>query len=75
MFISSSIMAYLFNIPDNPDHHFVSQMLRNRSKLYPEYEKEWLAHRAGLKQEFLKNKSAIICDDFRDQIREWFVEW
>ncbi|KAJ8727771.1 hypothetical protein PYW07_001890 [Mythimna separata] len=51
------------------------EVFEDRSKLQRDYEKEWLAHRENVKQEFLKNKRAEIRDDFHDQIREWFVEW
>ncbi|KAJ8733089.1 hypothetical protein PYW08_001387 [Mythimna loreyi] len=53
----------------------VEEVFENRFNLQHDYEKEWLAHRENVKQEFLKNKRAELRDEFRDQIRDWFIEW
>nr|XP_049694856.1 dynein regulatory complex protein 11-like [Helicoverpa armigera] len=50
-------------------------MLKNRSKLYQEHEKKHLEHRNKLKDEYMKNKKAVVCEELRDQIREWFIDW
>ncbi|PZC71535.1 hypothetical protein B5X24_HaOG213179 [Helicoverpa armigera] len=50
-------------------------MLKNRSKLYEKHEKKHLEHRNKLKDEYMKNKKAVLCEELRDQIIEWFIEW
>ncbi|KAH9630009.1 hypothetical protein HF086_001479 [Spodoptera exigua] len=51
------------------------KMLHDRSKLRGIYEKEWIKQRNKIKENILKYKQAKICDELRDQIREWFLQW
>ncbi|CAH1647307.1 unnamed protein product [Spodoptera littoralis] len=67
------------NICDSPNLDTqrvdADKMLLNRSKLRTIYEKEWIQHRDKIKEDVLKYRQAKICDELRDQIREWFIQW
>ncbi|KAF9799062.1 hypothetical protein SFRURICE_008572 [Spodoptera frugiperda] len=67
------------NICDSPTLDLqranADKMLIDRSKLRGIYEKEWIKHRDKIREEVFKSKQAKICDELRDQIREWFLQW
>ncbi|CAD0197342.1 unnamed protein product [Chrysodeixis includens] len=65
------------NVCDTPNlqRKAAEEMLLKRSKIYAIYEKQWIARREKLKNDYLERRRPQLVDDTRDQVREWFLEW